>query len=339
MGYGFCLSSNCFDQYGLKLGAIPLSTTQLSIREKQASYQTTINNSTPDHAFFYIRSSNHITKGYPNAVSELRPFPPGLLDIFAILVANRREMTLLSHNPNIDWTSNDKIITSIGWRSVFAIMSQLLMALRRKRDAITSHNALLPREPKSQHQRYAKIYRDGQLDILRETIQGLETGLKKATSQPVQEDLFPAKLLTLEKAFKTLKAISPEAYREFKSRLRNMVGTSSVSELREAGWEEDVFMFWICVLRDIQPADHPPLANLTAWLNTDIPDDDDYDEDKTERINHLLSLIQDTTSTSSTRITTSSLRQAINIVEEQGFTLVLDDRDELVGAQYVLCLV
>lgn len=365
---------------------MPLLPTQQSIREKQTSYQKVTqpsNKNVPDRNYFFLHGSNHITEGYPNADFELREFPPSLLDVSAILVANGREMAKLAEHPNINWLSKGDFI---GWRNKFAIMSQFLVALRRKYKNITTHNSILPPRPMNQKQEYAKIYRDGQLDILEETIKRLQNRLKQATLASLDDRNRPVILLTLETAIKCLNRMChPHPFlslqRDFKEGLQAALGTSSVSELREAGWEEELLVLWLCTVRIClheTPAsggwalDNPSEteSRLRNWLNSlmqpsvyddplsqpkwqpptflkcdknnDPSEEAEAEDITTARVDNLLEIVQEAASSSSifdfSYWTTTLIRWAITIVNEEGFKVVIDDENPKAGGFYVLCI-
>ncbi|KAI9782771.1 MAG: hypothetical protein M1816_001723 [Peltula sp. TS41687] len=278
--YGFCIANNKYDFFGLKLSATPLSHAQQSIRERQTSYQS---NTLLPNGYYFVRGSQHVSGVYPNAEPELCAFPYGLLDVSAILVANEREMAKLAECPDVDWFSRRN---AIGWRNKFAIMSQFLLALRRQYQNIISWNSMLPGKPMNQRQEYAKIYRDGQLDILEETTERLQDRLHNAMLTSLEGRDHPAKLLTLEDALNCLKYMpSPHPFlnvqRSFKEGIQATIGACSVSELREAGWEEDILVLWLCTVRIClheRPASKEGLSRiehvtetesqLENWLNS-----------------------------------------------------------------------
>ncbi|KAI9846267.1 MAG: hypothetical protein M1837_004256 [Sclerophora amabilis] len=239
--------------FALKL-QIPFTPRQYDIRHKQPSrsHDSSLLPDASQQDLYYLRGASHHLKGYPNPIPEFRAFPPALLETFAVLVANEREMDLLDRFPGEDSTEPEEASGPAGWRNVFAVMSQLLMALRVKRNAIMAFGSSLAAKPSNPNQVNAKIYRDSQLDILRGIIMMLEDRIRKASvPREISTSGIP-ELVTLDLALKYLSQggiKKRNLFEDFTNGLEAAFGTSSIPELREAGWEDAIWALWICTLK------------------------------------------------------------------------------------------
>ncbi|KAI9838311.1 MAG: hypothetical protein M1819_005579 [Sarea resinae] len=263
--YGFCLPSNPCDQFALRLRATATATAAAP-SNPAASAET----------LYYVRPATHYTGGYPSPYPELRPFPPELLAIFARLVANEQELSTLNATSTSTSTSTSAPaptpapknepdtdpanplfeplsgLLSKHPRIHFALLSQLLLGLRQKHAGIAQHTSSLPRTPQTARQASAQLYRDGQLAILGSVIAGLEARLSAAlvvvaartpTPTPTERD----ELLDLGPAVAALSLLRPRLRTTFLRGLEDALGSGDVATLREAGWEEGVWVLWVAV--------------------------------------------------------------------------------------------
>ncbi|KAI9700045.1 MAG: hypothetical protein M1836_002579 [Candelina mexicana] len=365
LGYGFCVPDNPCDQFALKIRVPEESSIQTDTSKPSPGPGKTLLNNTPTELSdvnFYIRSSTHLSKGYDHPLPELRPFPPHLLDIMSALVANDLERE--SMHATLHFNKRDSGTYN---RNCFAIIAQLLQILRRKRNEITKHNTLIPTHPLTKNQQNAKIYRDSQLSILTHALKPLEARLANAITIPPSSSATNPELLTLSTALKTLSKLDRKQHKAFTRGLETALGTSHTSELREAGWEQGIWTLWVCALRilarrkETRPSSRFAVA-LVDWIidaekmypiplapRYDGPilrseDDDDNDGDE-EAITELLSIVQEASKDAAPLSSSifaaglwdaALLRWGNSVAKEEGFAVVIDDRDEEIGEQHVL---
>ncbi|KZF19202.1 SET domain-containing protein [Xylona heveae TC161] len=347
LGYGFCLPSNPFDQFSLKLRLPNFGPISIIRPLLEASEHTSVTKDMIEGIYF-VRGTNHFTKGYESSVPEYSAFPPELRAIFSILVANPDELNRMQANAAKNRFPTD----GISGRMQLAVMNQLLMALRRKYAAIVQHDARLPQKPANACQEKAKVYRDGQIQILRETIGRLERRLKLATRSneggPGSEEL-----LTLDNALQFLRHAWRDAYDDLKRLLKDTFGTANIRELREAGWEEGVWAIWLCAVRHQIEKRHinsvdgeqtsPYSSKLTGWLRgldeagaLELSNAG-HDPSEEEAVMELLGLVQSNEQPwLQGSLNADLVRWASRVVGDAGFKVLFDERDEEVGIQHVL---
>ncbi|KAI9717145.1 MAG: hypothetical protein M1812_004893 [Candelaria pacifica] len=352
LGYGFCVPDNPFDQFGLKIRVPQESSSNNDTTTEQSSNPgaTLLNSTTTalSDVIFYIRSSTHPSKGYDHPLKELRCFPPYLLNIMSALVANDLERKSIP-NPQTQEPYT---------RNQYAIISQLLTVLLRKHTEIKSHTPLLPSQPQTRNQANAKIYRESQLSILTSVIHLLKTALKKATT--ALNYTSTPNLLTLETALKLLSEIDRKQYKAFNRGLEISLGTSQIPELREAGWEQSIWILWICVLKILSSRKEKETklskqstGNLMVWIcsmesrypfssvPTSMPaSHEDENDDDEEALSQLLNLIQSASKDLSPEGPESKsifkdkswdinlLRWGNTVAKEEGFAIILLDDDD-----------
>jgi hypothetical protein len=163
-GYGFCIPDNPCDEVALRIGKPPGPVFSL-LREQ---YPQRFNSAkwTDDAAMFFLRGSGHYTGGYAHKEEEahLRGIPPELLGTLrAILAHSYKQQGEELKEEHLDPAAVDAIV-------------ERLVA---KYQGIRQHDERLPEEPQNEKQRAAKIYRDGQLEILVEIIGELQEYLEQ----------------------------------------------------------------------------------------------------------------------------------------------------------------
>jgi hypothetical protein len=153
MGYGFCILNNPCDQVTIGL-ARPPDEVHAALRQA-FPLQFSSPEWTAEQSTFFLRGSRHYTGGYQHEIPCLRGIPP---ELFHAICA------ILSYlNSDMD---DEQLVD--------ATVSAIVDRLREKRTAIVRWDTELPKVPENMRQTYAKIYRDGQLEILTEIIGELE---------------------------------------------------------------------------------------------------------------------------------------------------------------------
>jgi hypothetical protein len=181
MGYGFCAVDNPCDQVLLRLARPPPEIH--AILKSRLPNHFKSNAWIPEESGFYIRGSKHYTTGYENdfGLQCLRGAPTELVLAIQAFVS-------FSFEPD----ELDDLAHLSLW---YGTLDALLHRLEQKRDAIRQWDSILLVVPQNKRQHFAKIYRDGQLNILDEVI-----GELKEFLEPIESGE-----QSLEEAFKDLK--------------------------------------------------------------------------------------------------------------------------------------
>jgi hypothetical protein len=168
MGYGFCIPSNPCDEVAIRLGRPPpaVHTTLRSKFPKRFSTPEW----DPEAATFFLRGTKHYSGGYPPPMHEvklrcLRGLPPDLYGTIHTILTHAFQ---IQHEGEV--ISDEELVEA----SLHAILERLVA----KRESIVQWDEMLVGGPKNVKQRFAKIYRDGQLEILEEIIEELKSHLE-----------------------------------------------------------------------------------------------------------------------------------------------------------------
>jgi hypothetical protein len=172
MGYGFCIPANPCDEVPIRLGRPPLPVAE----QLRLKYPTRFSTSEwdPEAATFFLRGSQHYSGGYPPMMHQvklrcLRGLPP---DFYGTI------HTILSYAIQIQHPGEDISEEEL----VEATLDAILERLVEKRNGIVKWDSELPSEPQNIKQKFAKTYRDGQLDILEEIVGELQGQLEHSSS-------------------------------------------------------------------------------------------------------------------------------------------------------------
>lgn len=164
MGYGFCIQENPADEVVVRLGRPPpqihsILKTSLPQRFKSAEWD-------PTEAGFFIRGSKHHTGGYPDSfgLSCLRGIPSDLVISIQIMVSTAFESS---------YEHPEHKRAELWW----ATLDQLNERFQQKLMSITQWDDQIPASPQNKCQQAAKIYRDGQIAILTEVMEELDSVL------------------------------------------------------------------------------------------------------------------------------------------------------------------
>jgi hypothetical protein len=144
----------------MRLGRPPLQV-HTALRKKYPARFTTPEWD-PEAATFFLRGSKHYSGGYPPPMHSvklqcLRGLPPDFFGtihtILTYAFQNQHEGEEISEEELVEAT-------------LYAILERLV----EKRNGIVKWDDLLVDGPKNSKQKFAKVYRDGQLEILEEII-------------------------------------------------------------------------------------------------------------------------------------------------------------------------
>jgi hypothetical protein len=178
MGYGFTTANNPCDEVPIRLGRPP-PPVHAALRTKFPTRFTSMEWD-PDHATFYLRGSGHYTGGYTSQYVNLTdpmlanlPCLRGLPVEFYGTVHSILEFAFAAQaGEGGDGITEEELRD--------ATLGAILERLQQKKDGIVARNEDLPRKPMNARQEYAKIYRDGQVEILGEVIGELEGYLEES---------------------------------------------------------------------------------------------------------------------------------------------------------------
>jgi len=166
MGYGFCFANNPCDEVAIRMGRPPDPVH----RKLKIKYPTHFVSSewNPSEATFYLRGRKHYSGGYESDIPCFRGIPTTMVGVITELVRFIYEQQADTDEP-LDLVE----LTA-------ATIEQLLVPLHVKRDAIVANEP--PGEPQNRRQEYAKIYRDGQREVLTDIIDELDAYLESIES-------------------------------------------------------------------------------------------------------------------------------------------------------------
>lgn len=193
MGYGFCLDPNPTDSVALRFSP-PLTTLQQEIRKHQHTESPA--------GIFYLRTS-HL-------------FDDSLLSLFRLLAVSPAELPYLQAHPTTPYISP---------RNEIVAHSHLLLALKAKLMNLESN----PGIPKNSKQQSAKIYRDGQIAILR--------AAEKQCVGTITSTLGKSHTVSFADAL---------ACTQFAEAVEACFGSSDQEELEEADQEDVIFVLYLC---------------------------------------------------------------------------------------------
>ncbi|KAF2431708.1 SET domain-containing protein [Tothia fuscella] len=168
VGYGFCTPNNPCDEVAIRLGRPP-QAVHTALQEKfPARFRSTVWD--PDDATFYLRASQHYTSGYTSQYQDL----PGLPTLSCLRGLPAEFYGTIHMILSFAFAAQGGIAEE---ELQHAAIGAILERLTDKRDGIMVWNEHLPPKPMNKRQEYAKMYRDGQLEIMHEIIGELESYL------------------------------------------------------------------------------------------------------------------------------------------------------------------
>ncbi|KAJ9635134.1 hypothetical protein H2199_008620 [Coniosporium tulheliwenetii] len=163
MGYGFCIPENPCDEVAIRLSKPP-PPVHTVLRSLYPSHFLSADWTTSESTF-YLRGHSHYSGGYEHAILGAGGIPFPMLMVFILIVAHTRGQPL------------ETAACSPTARQVIGAIRHLLVPLRIKLDTVARSSKNLA-EPKNIRQRYASMYRNGQLVILTDVVNQLESKLE-----------------------------------------------------------------------------------------------------------------------------------------------------------------
>lgn len=247
IGYGFCMADNPNDTVLLTLKPPP-EELQVSLRESYAGFFTPEGQWNGDKATFKLRRMNQDMSTSTSAFDDL---PEPLLELLTQIIRFDRGLPFEQLPPISSYL---KDTTSPGKRYLPFIARMIVTSLAPKYQKLQSGTANLPQSPQNAKQAQAKIYRDGQSEILLGTINSLRTSLRvfrPASPEFPRSDLermnpTGSRLATLEEAVELFAQSNSDAIQGFMAGVQANANTSDLEQLRLAGWEEDAWVLLLC---------------------------------------------------------------------------------------------
>lgn len=265
MGYGFCLADNPDDTVLLTLKPPP-EELQVTLRLTHSGFFLEDGKWNSDKATFKLRRKGSKRATATDAFDDL---PEPLLELLTQMIRFDRGLPV-DALPAISQYLKDT--SSHGRRYLPFVARMIVTSLAPKYQTLQSGSSELPEEPQNAKQAQAKIYRDGQVEILLATINSLRTSLRvfrPASPEFPQADLermnpTGSRLATLEEAVE-LFAQSNNAIQGFMAGVKANANTTDLEQLRLAGWEEDAWVLLLCyswLLTTSEPGD----SQLYKWI-------------------------------------------------------------------------
>lgn len=265
IGYGFCMADNPHDTVLLTLKPPP-EELQVSLRQSYAGFFTPDGQWNSDKATFKLR---RMAGEMPTSTGAFDDLPEPLLELLVQMIRFDRGLPF-EPLPSISHYLKDS--NSHGRRYLPFVARMIVTSLAPKYQKLQAGSTTLPQEPQNDKQAQAKIYRDGQTEILLGTINGLRTSLRvfrPASAEFPQADLermnpTGSRLATLEEAVE-LFGQSSDVIQGYMAGVKANANTSDLEQLRLAGWEEDAWGLLLCYSW-LSVTSQPGESQLHKWL-------------------------------------------------------------------------
>ncbi|RMY54124.1 hypothetical protein D0865_04899 [Hortaea werneckii] len=235
IGYGFCMPENPHDSIVLTLKPPP-EDLQATLRRTHPGYFTIQGEWNSEHVTFRLKQPMDTPSGKQIFIA----LPEALLDLMICIVRHERGLPFEFFERPLEYVMED----DQGRRCLPFIAKMIVTSLAPKLAKISATQ--LPSEPQNEKQRFASIYRKGQLRILESTINALRGYTRSLLKQPRVPG---ARFVTLEGLIELWSAKSgPEKVAPFIAGVEACSGTADVDQLRAAGWEEDVLVMLLAYI-------------------------------------------------------------------------------------------
>lgn len=247
IGYGFCMADNPNDTVLLTLKPPP-EELQVSLRTSYAGFFTPEGTWNGDKATFKLRRMNNAMSTSTSAFDDL---PEPLLELLTHIIRFDRGLPFSTLPPISSYLKDP---TSHGHRYLPFVARMIVTSLAPKYQTLQTGTSTLPQSPQNAKQSQAKIYRDGQAEILLSTINSLRTSLRVFRPESPEfprEDLermnpTGSRLATLEEAVELFAASDESVVQSFMAGVQANANTADLEQLRLAGWEEDAWVLLLC---------------------------------------------------------------------------------------------
>lgn len=238
LGYGFCIAGNPFDKVLLTLKAPP-EQLQPDIRKVQPGYFAHDGRWNSEKATFHIEAVK-LEPGQPPEILFAN-LPEPLLELMVYMLRFERGLAFEFLEHPIHY------ITAAGspgrqYRPHLTrmIVTSLLPKLAKL------HASTPKTGPITYRQQQAKLYRDGQVRILESITAGLRLYLRSLLYPNPSSPKGPM-VVTLEGLLEVLRIRGGvKLAKDFLDGIAVSAGTTQSEQLREAGWEDEVFVLMLC---------------------------------------------------------------------------------------------
>ncbi|PNS16561.1 Ribosomal lysine N-methyltransferase 4 [Sphaceloma murrayae] len=243
MGYGFCIENNPYDCVFETLKPPPRELHRL-LRSIHPGYFTTMGAWNSEAATFRLTTwSPHSGK------TAWASIPESLIELFYYMVIFERGLEVRP----IETDPQDFLTNGHGRRVLPRVAFYIVSSLMPKITKLTESGKVLLQQPQNEKQRYAKMYRDGQLAIMHALRDGLLTYNRSlrppgSIEEPsnVQKLEIKPYIVTLEEALCIFAAQYPKQHQAFVSGIMNGYSITELSDLWGSEVEQHVWVLLVC---------------------------------------------------------------------------------------------
>lgn len=263
IGYGFCLPNNPHDTVGMTLKPPP-AELQKDIRALHPKLFTHSGEWDSDKATFYLskpRTTPQTTSGLAHRPQIFNQLPEPLLELLLYILRHERDLPFQPFPQALRYLID---LDGNGRRYLPHIARMIVASLAPKLQKIRSSQPSA--EPNNQKQQYASIYRQGQMEITEALIAALKGFTKALIHRPSQPQTHLGArmdvpngptLLSLPSFVSLLASHDLIDVDTFLQGIAQSAGACDLVALREAGWEEDLWVLLVSFLC---------LSPLPQWL-------------------------------------------------------------------------
>lgn len=240
LGYGFCIEDNPFDKVLLRLRPPP-EALQRDLRNVQAGYFASDGEWNSEKATFALQKLES-TPGAEHQVLARLPDP--LLELMIYMLRQERGLLFGFVDKPLDFLMAP---TGAGPQYRPHIARLIVESTLPK---LTRLNATTPSQPpQNLKQHYAQIYRNGQLSILQSVTGALRDYLRslvKWDRPPIAGPNATPMIVTMEGLSALLATRNNQHSIDFIAGIEANAGSRDLAVLRDAGWEDDMFVLLLC---------------------------------------------------------------------------------------------
>lgn len=254
MGYGFCSPDNPHDGILLSMRPPPPPLQQM-LRVLHPGYFRTSGEWNSEAATFrLLRWQLHDTSDLGAFSRAWAPIPAALTELFCYIVQFERGLDVCPMEEPEDY-----LFHGPGQRYLPRIALYIMMSLHPKTHKLEQADSALPAQPQTSRQAMAKIYRDGQTEVLNAVEERMAAYLKSLladvapqththththTQAPQQQHV--SAIWTIESAVEILQRDAPAIHKSFMSGVKYCTGTTKLRKLRGTEQEEHLWTIWLC---------------------------------------------------------------------------------------------
>lgn len=265
IGYGFCLPNNPHDTVAMTLKPPP-QVLQDSLRSSHPNYFTPTGDWNPQKSTFYLHLPQIPTQtrsGLAQRPQIFHQLPSPLLELLTYIIWHERGLTFhLIPNPTAYLTNGDE---GQGRRYLPHIARMIVASLGPK---VQKMRASRPTgDPGNKRQVFAEMYREGQIRIIDALVKAFKAYTRALiyrpppSTGPEEPGSVPrgAALVSLPVLLDLISKHRVIDVDDFLQGIAAAAGSSSLPDLRGAGWEEDLWVLLLSYLL-LEP------EGLPGWL-------------------------------------------------------------------------